>query len=162
MARAPGDESEVGGVVPDLVEYLVVVVQDLESLATVVPALGGLVERSAIRILDLVIVSREADGMVMILEPEAVPSLAEMEGEIGGLLSEHDLELVSFALEPGKVGMVVVTEDRWAESLSRAAHRAGGLILAGERIPANRVEIALGERFSSHPAVGDVDPPSRA
>jgi hypothetical protein len=136
-------------VVADLVEYLVVVVQDVDSLAGVAPALAELVEDAAIRILDLVIVAREGDGTVVILEPEAVASLAslaEMEGEIGGLLSDHDIELVSLALEPGTVGMVVVTEDRWAEGLSRAARRVGGLIVAGERIPARRVEAALAER----------------
>ncbi len=137
------------GVVPDLVEYFVVVVDDIDSLASLAPAVAELVERASIRILDLVVVAREADGTVVILEPEAVASLetlAEMEGEIGGLLSDHDIELVALALEPGMVGLVVVTEDRWADGLSRAARRAGGQIIAGERIPASRVQAALTNR----------------
>jgi hypothetical protein len=136
-------------VVPDLVEYFVVVVEDVDSLASLAPAVAELVESAAIRILDLVVVAREADGTVVILEPEAVASLeslADLEGEIGGLLSDHDIELVALGLEPGMVGLVVVTEDRWADGLSRAAHRAGGQIIAGERIPAARVQAALADR----------------
>jgi hypothetical protein len=37
----------------------------------------------------------------------------------------------------------VLTEDRWATSLSMAARRAGGRIVAGDRIPPARVEAAL-------------------
>ena len=46
----------------------------------------------------------------------------------------------------GMPGVVLVTEDLWAKSLSTAAQRAGGQIVAGERIPASRVEAALGDR----------------
>ena len=67
-------------------------------------------------------------------------------GDAGGMLSERDLALASTALRPGSVGIVVVTEDRWAEPLSLAAQHAGGQIIAGERIPARRVESVLAER----------------
>lgn len=150
--RCAGEERfDAGGpgVVADLIEYFVVVVEDLDSLASLAPAMAELVERAAIRILDLVVVAREADGTVVILEPEAVTSLealADIEGEIGGLLSDHDIELVALGLDPGMVGLVVVTEDRWADGLSRAAHRVGGQIMAGERIPAPRVQAALADR----------------
>ena len=58
----------------------------------------------------------------------------------------HDIELASLALRPATAGIVLVTEDRWAESLSVAARRAGGRILGGERIPASRVETVLTDR----------------
>jgi hypothetical protein len=43
--------------------------------------------------------------------------------------------------------VVIVTEDRWAKPLSTAARRAGGQIIAGDRIPASRVESILAENF---------------
>jgi hypothetical protein len=79
-----------------------------------------------------------------------------MEPAIEGLLSEGDLELVALALQPGTVGIVVVSEDRWAVDLSMAAQEAGGEIVAGERIPPARVTAVLGE-----PAVNRPPPPSR-
>ena len=85
-----------------------------------------------------------------VLELDAVQSMSSVRNldiEVGGgMLSEHDLELASFALKPGMPGVVLVTEDLWAKSLSTAARRAGGQIVAGERIPASRVEAALGGR----------------
>ena len=140
------------GVLTDLVQYLMIVVPELASLAVVAPVLADLVDGATIHILDLIVVSRDGDGAVTILEAEEVESLArlaQVDGEIGGLLSDHDLELVSLALRPNTVGMVVVAEDRWAEALSVAARQAGGLIVAGERIPAPRVEAAIAELVRS-------------
>jgi hypothetical protein len=143
-------------VLADLVEYLVIVVPAVDSLASVASALADLVAAEAIRIMDLVVVARQADGSVSIHEPEAVASLAglaDTAAETGGLLSDHDMELVALGLEPATVGLVVVTEDRWAQGLSMAARRAGGLIVAGERIPAARVEAA----FANRPPDGDLE-----
>jgi len=141
---------EADDVTPDLVEYMVVVTPDAESLGALVPALAELVTDARIRILDLAVVVRDADGAVVVHEVETVDSLAglrDVEGEVGGLLSEQDVEVAGLALRPGTAGLVVVTEDRWAEPLSVAARSAGGRIVGGERIPPRRVADALAERI---------------
>jgi len=143
-ARDPTDK-----VVTDLVEYLIIVVPEVDSLGSVANALVDLVGAGTIHLLDLVVIVRGDDGAVSTLEIEAVDSLAalrDVEGELGALLSEHDLELASFAVRPGTAAIVLVTEDRWAAPLSLAARRAGGRIIAGERLPAARVEAALADR----------------
>ena len=61
----------------------------------------------------------------------------------GALLSRHDIELVSLALQPGDCAIVLVAEDRWAEPLAVAARGLGGEVRAGERIARERVEAAL-------------------
>jgi Family of unknown function (DUF6325) len=135
-------------VVSDLVEYFIVAMPNLDWLSTLAGALVRVVKSAAIRILDLVVVLKDREGVVTALELDAVESMAplrELVGEAGRMLSEHDIELASFALRPDSAGLVLVTEDRWAEPLSTAAQRAGGLIVAGERIPASRVESALAE-----------------
>ena len=136
-------------VAADLVEYLIVEVPDLDALESLVPALVELVETSRIRILDLVALEKDANGAVAVLEVDALDSMAalrDVEGEAGGMLSQHDIELASRALRPRTAGIVVLTEDRWAEPLSDAAQHAGGQIIGGERIPASRVESALAHR----------------
>ncbi|HEX6235874.1 MAG TPA: DUF6325 family protein [Acidimicrobiales bacterium] len=135
---------------PDLVEYLVVVTPDEASLAALVPALADLVAGARIRILDLAVVVRGPDGAVAVQEVETVESLAglrHVEGEVGGLLSEHDVALAGLALRPGTAGLVIVSESRWAEPLSVAARDAGGRIVGGERIPPRRVADALAQRL---------------
>jgi len=89
----------------DLVEYLVVVVPDLGSLKTVTPALADLVASAAIRILDLVCVSKSSeDGELTVVEFEEAEGMAALEavdGDIGGLLSTHDIETASRQLAAG-------------------------------------------------------------
>ena len=137
-------------VATDLVEYFIVAVPDVQSLSGLGPALAELVKRAAIRILDVVVLVKNDDGAVDLLELDAVDSMAALRGlddDVGGMLSDHDIELASLALRSGTTGMVIVTEDRWAEPLSTAARLAGGQIIAGDRIPASRVESVLAERF---------------
>jgi Family of unknown function (DUF6325) len=133
-------------IMTDLVEYFVVVVRDTESLETMVPALAEVVRSSAIRILDLVAVTTDSNGVARFLEVDTIGSfdgLRRPDTEIGGLLSSHDIDLVSLALAPDSTAIVLVVEDRWAEPLSAAARQSGGEVLAGERIPRTRVEAAL-------------------
>ncbi len=135
-------------------EYMIVVVPTEDALASIGAALTKMVENAKIRILDLVVLVREANGAVTVLELDAIDgmaSLRDLDIEVGAMLSEHDLELASLALKPGMLGVVLVTEDLWAKSLSNAARRAGGQIIAGERIPASRVEAALGDRRMGNP-----------
>ena len=130
---------------------------DLDVLASLVPALVELVTSAKIRILDLVAIEKSADGAVAALKLDAVESLAalrDVEGEVGGMLSEHDIELAALALRPAAAGIVLVTEDRWAESLSGSQHGVGGRILGGERIPASRVETVLTDRSDDRPERG--------
>ena len=139
--------SDADPVVPDLVEYLIVSVPELDSLEVLVPALRDLVDRAAIRILDLIVLVKDDEGVVRALEPDAVEalgSLRDIPSEVT-LLSEHDIGWASIALRAGTAALVLVTEGRWAEPLSSAAQRAGGQIIAGERIPAARVESVLAD-----------------
>lgn len=144
---------DVGDVAAELVAYLIVAMPDLDSLANVVPALAELVAADVMCILDVIVLERDSDGTVAVLELEDVGSmaaLAEVEGQVGGLLSDGDIEFCAFAIRPGTAGIVLVTEDRWAQPLAVAARRAGGHIVAGERIPATRVEAVRYDADTEH------------
>ena len=130
----------------DLVEYLVMVIPGPHALASVGPELERIAESSAIRLLDVVVVNVDQDGTPQLLEVDSVPDLAGIRQAAscyGVLLSRHDVELVSLALQPGHCAVVLVAEDRWAEPLAAAVHAVGGEIRAGERISRHRVEAAL-------------------
>ena len=130
----------------DLVEYLMVVVPDLGSLRTVTPALADLVASAAIRILDLVCVSKSAEGELTVVEfeeAEGMSALEGVDGDIGGLLSTRDIETASRPLAAGSSAILLVVEDRWAQALSTAARRAGGRVVGGGRVARPLVEAAL-------------------
>jgi hypothetical protein len=133
----------------DLVEYFVVGVPDLESLGPIVPAMRELSEAGTLRLLDWIVVERDADGAVRLpdlAETGLLPALEQISRDAAGLLSEHDIALAASVLPPGTVGLVLVSEDRWAEPLAAAMRGVGGRVIAGERIPSSRVEDALERR----------------
>ena len=145
----PPREADPRSIDTSLVECLVVVVPEMVSLSSVAAALAELVETAAIRILDLVVVTRRrSDREVQVLEPEVSESLPDIldTRDLGGLLSENDIALAATSLLPGAVGLVMLIEDRWASPLSSAAKRAGGLVVGGQRIPRGRIEAALADR----------------
>jgi hypothetical protein len=128
---------------PDLVEYLIIVVPDLDAVGGVASAVARLAALSTMSILDAIVVVRGSDDAVAVLEVEDIQGLEPLDAarrESGHWLSEHDVELSALALPPGSTGLVLVVVDRWAEPLSLAARAAGGSILGGERIPARRIE----------------------
>jgi len=137
-------------VITDLVAYVMCVVPDVGALRNLVPALVSLVDEATIRIVDLVVLSRDDEGSVATLELEEVDDLApvrDLDVEVGGMLSGHDIEMLALALDRGTAALVLVTEDRWAAELGEAARAAGGHIIAGERIDASRVRAALLEEL---------------
>lgn len=141
-----GDERGVPRRAPwdlDLVEYVVVTLPDLSSGLEAAQALRRLVESSTVRILDLVGVVTDSQGRYAVAEPELLSALADLrdvDGEVGGLLSDTDIALAGRALEPGSSALILVVEDRWAHELAQAARSAGGQIAGGERIPRHRLE----------------------
>jgi Family of unknown function (DUF6325) len=137
-------------IVTDLVAYLMFVMPDVGAVRSVVPALVSLVEQATIRIVDVVVLTRDDGGSVATLELEAVEHLAplrDLDVEVGGMLSGHDIEMLSLALDYGTATFVLVAEDRWATALCEAVRAAGGNIIAGERIDARRVRAALSEEM---------------
>ena len=124
------------------------IMPDVAAVSSVVPALVALVEQATIRIIDVVVLTRDDEGVLVTLELEAVEHFAplrDLDVEVGAMLSRHDIEMLSLALDRGMAAVVLITEDRWATELCEAVRAAGGQIIAGERIDAHRVRAALSE-----------------
>lgn len=134
------------GITIDLVGYVVLTVPDVGALVTLTPALLELVNSDTLRVLDVVVVVRGEDDTPRALELDALDGVADLgkvKPRIPGLLTQRDILLASVAIPAGAAGVVLVVEDRWARRLSQAAAQAGGQIVAGERIPAERIRAAL-------------------
>ena len=128
------------------VEYLLIGFPGNRFKGDIVPALADLVESDTIRILDLVFVKKDADGSISVFEYDALDEtsdVAQLDGEAGGLLNDEDIAFAAEALEPDSSAALLVWEDRWAAPLADALHSAGGVLIAGERIPRDIVEAAM-------------------
>ena len=114
----------------------------------IVPELVDIVNRGIATILDLVFVTKAADGSVTTVElanldEEYAAPFRALEGEVNGLLSESDLETTAAAMTPGSSAALIVWENTWARSLVSAIDRAGGRLLAHDRLDAETVRQAL-------------------
>jgi hypothetical protein len=126
------------------IDYMVVHFPGELPTDVLVPQLHTMVEQRAIEILDLAFIEKDARGGVRIVElcdlgDRKAEHFTPLEGEILGLLSDEDLELVAEQVPDGSTAAVLVWEDVATRALKDAVARAGGSVLAHEHVPAHVV-----------------------
>ena len=100
--------------------------------------LSSLVAADTIRIIDLMIITKDDDGTIDAFEVddfEGLDELRALETVLADLLAADDVADLAAAMEPGSVAGVLVWENRWAAPFASAARRAGGQLIANGRIP---------------------------
>jgi Family of unknown function (DUF6325) len=100
--------------------------------------LARLVDNDLIKVLDLLILHKDADGSVEAFEIDdldEVDELTAIEAELAELLAEEDVEHLAAAMEPGTTAGVLIWENTWAAPFASAARRSGGQLIANGRIP---------------------------
>jgi hypothetical protein len=108
--------------------------------------LALLVESGTIRLLDLIILTKDESGHIEAFEIddfEEIDELRTAETEIAEILAEEDVVLVAEAMEPGSTAGVLVWENAWAAPFASAARRAGGQLIASGRIPIQAIAASL-------------------
>ena len=110
-------------------------------------ALADLVERGVVRIYDLMVISKDADGTVEVLEltnpAHGASTFSYFHGARSGLLGDDDADEAAAAMAPGTVAALIVYENTWAIPFVAAARNSGGELVASARIPAADVIAAL-------------------
>src|SRR6476646_4874403 len=98
----------------------------------------ALVDAGTIRLIDVLILSKNEDGTVEPMELSDVGELGELEAveaQLAELLAAEDVEHLAHAMEPGSTAGVLIWENLWAAPFASAARRSGGQLIAGGRIP---------------------------
>ena len=128
------------------VEYMVVAFPGNEFNGAIAPELAKLVDDGTIRILDLVFITKDADGDFAAIEfdeHDGLSAFASIDGEIGGVISHEDVEHAAEALEPNSSAALLVWEDTWATPFVEAMRASGGVLVEGARIPHDLIEPVL-------------------
>lgn len=130
------------------VEYALIEFPGSKFSGEIAPELQRLVDAGTIRVIDLIFITKDADGTLVSLEltgldaEEAAPF--ERAGvELGNLLTEEDVEIAGEALAPGSSAALIVWEDTWATAFVAGVRNADGRLVAHERIAPDVVESAL-------------------
>src|SRR4051812_44070749 len=98
----------------------------------------ALVDAGTIRVIDILILTKDADGSVEAMELADFEDLGELqvlEAELAELLAEEDVLNLAAAMDPGSTAGVLIWENLWAAPFASAARRAGGQLIADGRIP---------------------------
>jgi hypothetical protein len=130
------------------IDYLAVEIPGAELKGEGLAALADLTERGIIRILDLAVVTVDADGRFTALtladlDGDGTLDLALFEGVQSGLLDDDDLAQSASLVEPGDAVAVIVYENTWAGPFVTAMRNVGAEVIASGRIPAEDVVEAL-------------------
>jgi len=98
----------------------------------------ALVNAGTIRVIDILILTKNEDGTVDANELSDVGELGELqalEAELADLLAAEDVENLAAAMDPGSTAGVLIWENLWATPFASAARRSGGQLIANGRIP---------------------------
>ena len=99
-----------------------------------------------IRVLDLLILQKAADGSIdayEIDETEAADEIRALETQASEILAADDVTDLAAAMEPGSVAGVLVWENSWAAPFASAARRSGGQLIANGRIPIQAIAASM-------------------
>ncbi len=99
--------------------------------------LASLVDAEMIRVLDVVILDKDPDGTVSMLEPDELgvrDTLRRVEADLRAVLPTQDIDVIAELLPLGRSAGIVVWEQVWAAPLAQTALDAGGAVLGHGRI----------------------------
>jgi hypothetical protein len=106
----------------------------------------SLVDSGTIRVIDVLILVKDADGSVEAMELSDIEELGELqvlETQLAELLAEEDVVNLAACMEPGSVAGVLVWENLWAAPFASAARRSGGQLIASGRIPIQAIMASI-------------------
>jgi hypothetical protein len=109
-----------------------------------------LVQNETIRIIDLLVVTKGADGAVVArelqeLDPALIAVLDPLKPTITSLVTMTDVENIAAGLEPNTTAGIMLYENLWAIKFKEAMLRADARLLLQERIPHEVVVEALAD-----------------
>jgi hypothetical protein len=113
------------------IDWIVVEFPGSKFNGEIAPALADLVDRDLVRILDLLVLKKDADGTLEAfelsdLDDTELGGLRSHEDELTTLLSADDANALAAAVEPGSSAAVLVWENKWAAPFGAAVRHSGG------------------------------------
>ena len=120
------------------------------------PIVTDLVNEGIVRIIDMIVVTKDADGKVTHREvqehDQKVLALFDpTKSEISGMIQVEDIEMIGEKLEPNCTAAILMFENLWAIQFVEAVERANGRAVMHVRIP-HDVVVQTMEKITSEEA----------
>jgi len=118
----------------------------------------SLVDAGTIRVIDVLILTKNEDGTVDAMELsdiEELGPLQKVEAQLAELLAAEDVVHLAAALDPGSTSGVLIWENLWAAPFASAARRSGGQLIATGRIPIQAIIASIEADEAADASEGD-------
>jgi uncharacterized membrane protein len=132
----------------------------------ILPAIMDLVNRDIVRIIDMIVVKKDADGTVTHREmqehdKDVLAIFDPLKAEISGMIQVEDIEMIGEKLEPNSTAAVILFENLWAVKFVEAVENANGRSVMHVRIP-HEVVVEAMEKITSEEAKLEAGTPSKS
>jgi len=102
--------------------------------------LSRLVANGTIRIIDLLVVTKDAGGYVAArelqeLDPELIRVLDPLQPTVTSLVSMNDVAALGADLAPNSTAAIILYENLWAIRFKEALQKADAVVIMQERVP---------------------------
>lgn len=138
-------------------EYVVIEFEGNHLTGEIVPELHRLRDLGIVRVVDLLLIQKDAQGNVSArelsdLSEEEAKSYGPIAGDVLDLLSEADVETAAADLPLNSSGAIALLEHTWATHLRETIRNAQGRLISGGLLPAAEVERLVAELEAEHAA----------
>ena len=118
------------------IELLVISFPDAGMVSAMGPLLDGIVASGHVRVIDAILVSKDADGSLVIadLDNEIIPAWGLISDDPRPLISADDALLAAEELEGDEVSLAFVIEHVWPDTIRQLAEDSGGTLQLHARI----------------------------
>ncbi len=116
--------------------------------------LVALVDAGTIRVVDMLILTKDEDGTVEAMELSDIEELGPLQAvaaQLAEFLAEEDVVHLAAAMDPGSTAGVLIWENLWAAPFASAVRHSGGQLIATGRIPTQAIiaSIEADEAFAT-------------
>jgi hypothetical protein len=127
------------------IDFLALEFRGNQFKGEIMPALLELVNKEIVRVIDLVIVQKDADGKVTMremqqMEPAVVAIFDPLKVQITGIIQLEDIEMIAEKVENNTTAAIMLFENLWPIKFKKAVLNANGRLVMYERIPDAVVE----------------------
>jgi len=131
-------------------EYTVIGFAEGRFDGSIAREIGKVVDAGIIRLVDVVLLTKDADGEGAALEVDAkddplFAGFAPLLAHRMALLTPEDLETILDTIPPQTSALALLFEHRWAEDLKDAVGDAGGFLISRSVIPPEVLEEVAAE-----------------
>jgi hypothetical protein len=117
-------------------EYVLIGTQEQHLSQELVTELDAIQKSGQIYVVDLIAVTKAADGGLSMREmseliEEAPGKYGDIAGHLMGLLTKQDIEQLTAQIPSNTLAFVILFEHAWVTGLAEAVRQAGGVVFSG-------------------------------